>query len=194
MPNRDHGGRVFADFPSLGLREQAEIKAVVGLDHQDTAGRHLFEQVVDQLEHFRLPVDVKRIGRRRKHQPRIVAQVGLALAPNKRIALGHLTELAEFEVADVLFDDGGRGKVLLDERGPRGSAAECFKAQGAGSGKQVDHVPAFDLMTDQVEDRLAHAIFHRPRAGIAAIEQFATAKVAADDAERRRGLRIVGLR
>ena len=66
--------------------------------------------------------------------------------------------------------------VLLDQRGPLGAAADGLQRQRPGAGEEIHGVLAADGRTDQVEDRLAEAVFHGPGAEVAAVVEFSAAQ------------------
>ena len=68
----------------------------------------------------------------------------------------------------------------LDECYLCGPAAQRLQTQCPRSGKQVDSVTPRDVRPQQIENRLANAVFHRPRALVAAVLQLAVAERAAD--------------
>ena len=84
-------------------------------------------------------------------------------------------------------NDVGRRVVLFDQGGALGAAADRFQGQGSGAGKEIDRVFSADVRPDQVENRLAEAVFHGPGAEIAAIVQPPAAKCSPDDPQPRGG-------
>ena len=142
--------------------------------------------------HRLAPVDVECVAGAAKHQPGLAWRRASAV-PATKMRWPAASRRDRPRPTSVAFwrIDGGRGKVLLDERGPRGSAADGFEPQGAGAGEQIDGVLADDVGTDQVEDRLADTVFHRPRAVLRhGVDQSPAAQRSANDA--RRAGRLVG--
>ncbi len=73
--------------------------------------------------------------------------------------------------------------MTLDERRPRGPAAERFPGQRSAACKKVQHVGADHAIAYQVEHSLAHALFHGTRARVARVGDRTTAERPADDAQ-----------
>jgi hypothetical protein len=101
--------------------------------------------------------------------------------PNERVADGDFGSSFEAQFRDVLANQVGRRVVLLDQGGPRRSAADRFQRQGARAGKEIDRVSSADFRPDEVENRLAEAVFHWPGTETAAVVQMTVAEFAADD-------------
>ena len=95
-------------------------------------------------------------------------------------------DLCSAEGGDVVADELGCGNVAFDEGRADGAAAKRFQAERSGAGEEVDGMRAFDVRPDEVEDRFAHAVFHRPRPQIAGILDRPPAPTAADDPQLRR--------
>ena len=75
--------------------------------------------------------------------------------------------------------------MAFDKRGGRRPAADRLESQGPGAGEQIEGLLADNGRANQVEDGLADAILHRPRAIVAVVEERFPAQLAADDARRR---------
>ena len=89
--------------------------------------------------------------------------------------------VGDAQLGNVLFDDPRRRHMSLDERRAGGPAAQGLEAQGPGAGEQVDRMVAGRLGADQIEDRLADAVLHRPHDRVAVIAEPPAAKMSADD-------------
>src|SRR5262245_34179924 len=75
----------------------------------------------------------------------------------------------------------------FDERRLHGPPADRFQAERPSAGEQIDRMATDDPRPNQIEDRLADAVFHRPRSQVAAVLELSAAKTAADDSQADNG-------
>src|SRR5262249_17786015 len=80
------------------------------------------------------------------------------------------------------------------KRGIRRASAERLETQSPRASEQIERVGSLRRRSQQVEHRLAHALFHRPSARVATILQFTTTVGSPNNAEQpnRVAGRLVG--
>ena len=96
----------------------------------------------------------------------------------------------------ILTYERERTRVMINEHDVRRAAAQRLDADGAGSGKCVEHGRALTCLSQDVEQRLAQAIGGGPQARPGRRRQPAALQRARDDAQaltRRRSSRRAAL-
>ena len=89
----------------------------------------------DEIQHLRLVARnrKRKVGCRTRatgDRPAVPSRHGKSrLAHRNALVINSVAAVRDSQRADVFLDDAGRRHVLLDERGARGSAAECLQAQ-----------------------------------------------------------------
>jgi hypothetical protein len=76
---------------------------------------------------------------------------GEALQAPQRIALENSCAPANAEGIEILLNESGCGRMILDEHNFSGAATERFHADGAGAGEDVEKAAAGDASSQDIE-------------------------------------------
>ena len=71
--------------------------------------------------------------------------------------------------------------MLFDKRSSVRTSAERFESQGARAAEQINRVQTLAFGADEIENRFADAMFHRPCGRVAVIAELASTKSSTND-------------
>jgi hypothetical protein len=77
---------------------------------------------------------------------------GEALQAPQRIALENSCASANAEGIEILLNESGSGRMILEEHNFSGAAAERFDADSAGAGENVEKAAAGDAFSQDIEE------------------------------------------
>ena len=107
---------------------------------------------------------------------------------NSAETAGNITEddpcpIQEPAHLQILIDDSYRRTAVVDENGRMCMAAQCFNAECAGTGKQVQHHGIRHPRSDDIEDRLPQSVGCRPNRIAAQRSQIFSSQASANNAQ-----------
>ncbi len=82
--------------------------------------------------------------------------------PAEGVERKNSSALANSKAREIGFDERDGGAVRFDEGGGGSSAAERFDADGAGTGKEIEKMRAFEMSAENVEESFAKIVAGGP--------------------------------
>ena len=132
QPQDPHdGGRIRADDPGRGPRQEGKVELLVGLDHELTPRRRSLDQRCEQSQDRPLLIGKQMPRRRAEDQPGERRQLGHPPRPEQHIGRQDRRAVGDGQLGDILPNDVGRRKMALDEGRAGCPAAERFEPQRA---------------------------------------------------------------
>lgn len=170
------------------------VEGCVGLDHEHAARRGGLSKRFHEGDHVPRP-RLEKLPRWRDedHPGGIAGQGGHPLRPEEHVARLHLHSILHAERPGRFPQEVGRGEMPLAEDRPRRAAADRLEPDRPGAGEAIDRDGSGDASSDQIEERLADAVFHRPRPRVGAEFEPPPAEAAADDPRGACGLGLAGI-
>jgi len=110
---------------------------------------------------------------------------GDALQAPQRVELENSCASLDAEGIEILLNESGSGRMILDEHGFGGTATEGFDADCTRASEDVEEATAGDAFSEDIEECLTEAVAGRTKGEALEAFELAAAKCPGDDAHDR---------
>jgi len=108
-----------------------------------------------------------------------------ALEAPQRVELENSCASLDAEGIEILLNESGSGRMILDEHGFGGTATEGFDADCTRASEDVEEATAGDAFSEDIEECLTEAVAGRTKGEALEAFELAAAKCPGDDAHDR---------